>query len=93
MKSATTVKLSTSLKKRIKPLARAEGVTPHAWMVEALAEQVVQAEQRTAFVAAALESRRQVEASGLAWEAAAVFDSMRARVRGKKATRPRPVRV
>lgn len=93
MKSATTVKLPPSLKRRVKPLARAAGLTPHAWMVEALADQVERAEQRALFVAEAVASRRQVEDTGLAYEADAVFDYLRARVRGKKVARPRPVKV
>jgi predicted transcriptional regulator len=93
MKSATTVKLPLSLKKRVKPLARASGLTAHAWMVEALADQVERAERRAEFVAEAVASRQQVEASGLAFEADAVFDYLRARVSGSRAARPRASKV
>jgi predicted transcriptional regulator len=88
MSRATTVKLPEALKKRIAPLAKAAGKTPHAWMVEALASQIELAERRVSFVADALNSMKEVEAGGPIYDADQVFEYLRARVRGRKPPRP-----
>lgn len=90
MTAGTTVKLPAALKKRIAPLARAAGKTPHAWMVEALGEQVERAERRQAFVAEAIVSQLEVAEGGPVYEASEVFDYVRARVAGRKVKRPAP---
>ena len=54
MAASTTLKLPERLKRRIAPLARSVGKTPHAWMVEALETHTALAEKRRTFVADAL---------------------------------------
>lgn len=90
MTSGTTVKLPPALKRRIAPLARAAGKTPHAWMVEALAEQVERSERQEAFLAEALASKREVAEGGPVFDAGEVLDYLRARAAGRKARRPAP---
>ena len=87
MSIATTVKLSPSLRKRIGPLAKAAGKTPHAWMVEALATQVEREELHSTFVADALASQREVARGGPVFAADEVFAAVRARLHGRKAPR------
>ena len=56
--AATSIKLSDDLKARIAPLAEAEGLSPHAWMLRALASETERAEKRAAFLA---EGRRELQ--------------------------------
>ncbi len=88
MTLATTVKLTPRLKKRIAPLAKAAGKTPHAWMVEALAQQVEREEARNQFLAAGLESYAAVAAGEPVYAAGEVFDYLKAKLSGRKAKRP-----
>jgi predicted transcriptional regulator len=90
--STTTLKLPDELKARIAPLAEAQGVTPHAWMVGALATQAALAERRAALVRDALAAEAEVEAVGEVFAAEEVHRYLRERLAGKAAPRPRPVR-
>jgi predicted transcriptional regulator len=90
--SSTTLKLSDDLKKRIAPLAESAGKTPHAWMVDALETQATLAERRRAFVADARAAEKEVEKQGLVYRAEDVHRYVLARVAGKKARRPRPIK-
>jgi predicted transcriptional regulator len=87
MSVATTVKLPPSLKKRIGPLARAAGKSPHAWMVEALATQVEREELHSDFVAQGLASLEGVTRGEPVFAADEVFGAVRARLHGRKAKR------
>lgn len=88
MSIATTVKLPTALRKRIRPLARAAGKTPHAWMVEALSVQVEREERRHQFVAAAVESQLAVAEGEPVYDATEAFAYLRERAAGRRAKRP-----
>jgi len=90
--STTTLKLPDELKARIAPLAEAEGLTPHAWMVGALAAQAALAERRAALVRAALAAEAEVAASGEVFPMEAVHRYLRDRLVGKVTSRPRPIR-
>lgn len=87
MSVATTVKLPPSLKKRIGPLARAAGKTPHAWMVEALVSQVEREELHNDFVARGLASLEGVSRGEPVFAADEVFKAVRARLVGRKTKR------
>ncbi len=88
MSDTTTVKLPPRIKRRIAPLARAAGKSPHAWMVDALVDQVEQEELRQEFVAGALESRTAVSEGEPVYAADDVLAWLRARATGQKARRP-----
>lgn len=92
MAASTTVKLPESLKQRIAPLAKAAGKTPHAWMVDAIETQANLAERRKRFVHDALASAEEYKRSGVAYAAEDVREYFLAKVRGKKPTRPAPVK-
>ena len=90
--STTTLKLPEELKARIAPLAAAAGVTPHAWMVGALATQAELVERRAAFVREALAAAAEVDAQGEVIAADEVHAYLRARLAGEKPSRPHPVK-
>ena len=93
MAVTTTLKLPEQLKARITPLAEAAGKSPHAWMIEALEERVVQSEAYTAFIAEALEAEKQMLESGEVFDADDVFAYLRDKVAGRTAKRPKPVKL
>ena len=92
MATTTTLKLPENLKKRIAPLAKSTGKTPHAWMIEALDVQASLAEKRKAFIADALAAEREVRETGVVYRAGDVHRYIRARAAGKNAARPKPVK-
>ncbi len=93
MAATTTLKLPEPLKSRIAPLAEAAGKSPHAWMVEALEERVVQSEAYAAFMAEALEADREMTETGEGYDADDVHAYLRAIVAGEPAEFPKPVKL
>jgi predicted transcriptional regulator len=89
--SATTLKISQELRKRIVAAAKAAEKSPHAFMLAALEQQTRLDEQRRTFVANAVASREEVQANGQVYPAAEVRRYLMARVSGRKATRPKAV--
>jgi predicted transcriptional regulator len=92
MAATTTLKLPDDLKKRIAPLAESAGKTPHAWMVEALETHAGLAEKRKAFIADVVAAEKEVRKTGLVYRAEDVHRYIRARSKGKKPARPKPVK-
>lgn len=92
MASSTTLKLTDELKRRIAPLAKSTGKTPHAWMVEALEVQAALAERRREFIASAHAAEQEVAKYGQVYEADEVFAYIESKVAGKKPKRPKPVK-
>ena len=86
----TTIKLPPTLKKRIATLVKETGQSVHAFMLVAIAEKAELAEKRRSFVKDALEAEREMEASGLAYDAADVHRYLRDRAQGKQPKRPQP---
>ena len=84
----TTLKLSPELKTRIARVAKGIGQTPHAFMIEALAQQTEQAERRRRTVADALAAREAFEREGLGYAMREVHAYYRAKVQGKRAAKP-----
>ena len=90
--STTTLKLPPILKQRIAPLAASAGKTPHAWMVEALESQAGAAERRREFHREAAGRLAEFDRAPSAFRAADVHRYVQARVAGRKAARPKPVK-
>lgn len=86
--STTTLKLPEDLKARIAPLAAAAGVTPHAWMVGALAVQAELAERRSAVLREALAAAAEVDGGGEVFAAEDVHAYLRRRLAGERPQRP-----
>ncbi|HRP98124.1 MAG TPA: CopG family transcriptional regulator [Rhodocyclaceae bacterium] len=85
----TTLKLPDELKQRAAEAARRLGVSPHAFMVQAIEQAATAAEQRASFVAAALEAKAQALASGEGYDATEVHAYLKARIADRNATRPK----
>jgi predicted transcriptional regulator len=91
MTIATTLKLSAKLRAEVKRLARKEGKSPHAWMVDAVAAQAERSAKRAAFVADALKAAEEVDRGGETYAAEEVHEYLRSRAAGKRRPRPLPV--
>lgn len=83
-----SVKLDEATRHRLLDVAAGQGITPHAFMVKAIAAGLEQAEAEAAFVTRALAARAQVIATGQVIDGPAFEDYLRCRVRGQSATRP-----
>jgi predicted transcriptional regulator len=89
--STTSLKLSDELKQRAVAAAAAQGMSPHAFMVQAIEQAATGAEQRARFVSDALSAREQTVRAGKGYDADEVHAYLKARAAGKKSTAPKPV--
>ena len=87
--STTSLKLSDELKQRAVAAAEQKGVSPHAFMVQAIEQAATAAERRSSFVGEAKAAREQMLGSGKGYDASEVNAYMKARVAGDKAVRPK----
>jgi predicted transcriptional regulator len=90
--AATSLKLPRRLKSRVEGLARRAGESPHAFMVRALESQVEAAERYEAFLEDGMQAYEAMYRSGLGYDAKDVHAYIQARVRGRKARRPKAIR-
>ena len=88
---ATSLKLPSKLKDRIDRLARQGGETPHALMVRALESQIEAMELHETFVKDAIAADKEMKETGLAYAAEDVHAYIRAKARGRKVKRPKPI--
>jgi predicted transcriptional regulator len=82
--ATTSLKLSDELKEQATNAATALGMSPHAFMVEAIKQATHNAELRRAFVAQANAARKQAIKTGKAYDAKDVHQHMRDRISGIK---------
>ena len=85
----TSLKLSDQLKRRAVTAAQRQGVSPHAFMVHAIEQAATAAEQRAGFLADAQSALEHMTKTGKGYPADQVHAYLRARIAGKKPTRPR----
>ena len=85
----TSVKLSPQLRRRISSLAKSSGISPHAFMVEAIERQAAAAERQRAFHAEALAADAEMDATGTGYHLEDVAKWFAARLKGGKAKLPR----
>ena len=86
--ATTTLRIEDELKARVTAAAERAGKSPHAFMLEAIAQQVEQAELDEAFHRLADERWREVEAGAtVEWDEARAW--VAARLRGEGPARPR----
>jgi predicted transcriptional regulator len=90
--AATSIKLPDELKARIAPLAEADGVSPHAWMLRALAAEAERAEKRAAFLAEGQRRLKDARAGGPVYAAEEVFAYLTRRLEDGLSKRPKPLR-
>jgi len=89
MTETTTLKLPADLKTRVLETAAHVGQSPHAFMIEAIEQQTRLAERRRDFVGAALAAEQEVAQYGLVHDGDEVLAYLKARLEGRKASRPR----
>lgn len=87
--STTSLKLPEEVKRLAVAAAKQQGVTPHAFMVDAIRAAATNAEKRAQFVADAIASREEALRSGKGYVAEEVHAYLRARAQGKLASKPR----
>lgn len=93
MATTTSLKLPDDLKEKVSNLAQGVAQTPHAYMVEAIAEKVARDEKRQDFLRAAEESAEEVARTGLVYRAKDVHREFLARAAGKRSKKIRPVKL
>ena len=86
--ATTSLKLSDELKQRAIAAAEQKGMTPHAFMISAIEQAAMAAEQRTSFVAEALAAEQEVLETGLGYDEDDVHAYIDARLSGKNPDRP-----
>jgi len=87
--STTSLKLPDDVKARAVAAAKRRGVTPHAFMVEAIRSAASAAERRAEFVSAALSARKAMRKTGTGYRATDIGSYLRARARGQTAPKPK----
>jgi len=87
--ATTSLKLPEDVKELAATAAKRQGVTPHAFMVDAIRAAAVAADKRATFVAEATQSRAEALKSGKGYAADEVHAYLRARVQGKPASKPK----
>ncbi len=80
--ATTSLKLPDALKQRVNTLAELAGKSPHAFMVDVIAEQTERTEKRQAFIQSALEAKKDFDATGMGYDADEVHAYMRAKIKG-----------
>lgn len=87
--TTTSLKLPDDLKKRAANAAHELGVSPHAFMVSAIEQAAHATEQRLRFIAEAKSAREEMIDTGLGLDADEVHAFLKAKVSGKKLTKPK----
>jgi predicted transcriptional regulator len=87
--TTTSLKLPEEVKQLAVAAAQQHGVTPHAFMVEAIRAAAIAAERRAVFVADAQAARAEALESGKAFDADDVHVYLRARAQGQAVPRPK----
>ena len=87
--STTSLKLPEEIKQLAADAAAQQGITPHAFMVDAIRSAALAARQRAAFAAEAVASRQQVMESGKTYAASEVHAYLHSRAQGKPAAKPK----
>ena len=93
MADTTSLKLPEDLKERIGKVAQRVEQTPHAYMVQAIAEKVQRDEKRQDFLDAAKQSMAEFKRTGIVYRHEDVMRYMRDKLAGKKPRKPKPIRI
>ena len=86
-----SVKLPEETRQRIQLVAQTQGSTVHAVMVNVIESALCAAEHQNSLVAAALQARQQAVAAGTVLDGRAFANYLKAKARGEKVRRPRPI--
>ena len=93
MADTTSLKLPEDLKERIGKVAQRVEQTPHAYMVQAIAEKVERDEKREEFLEAGRKSLEEYQRTGIAYRFEDVQRYITEKVAGKNPRKPKPVRI
>lgn len=88
--ATTSLKLPDALKQRINTLAELAGKSPHAFMVDVIAEQTERIETDRAYMARAIASKKHFDETGIAYDADEVNAYFRAKIQGIELPKPQP---
>lgn len=84
--STTSIKLSDELKQRATAIAQNLGITPHAFMVDAIRKASEAAEKQAEFVAQAKAAHKKMVKTGLGFEHDEVHSYLRERIANANST-------
>ncbi len=87
----TSLKLPDELKARAQAIAEQKGLSPHAFMVDAIEKATTRSELRARFIADALAAEKHMEETGIAYAAEDVQEYIRAKIRGESPSEPKPI--
>jgi len=87
--STTSLKIPDEVKQLAVAAAQQQGVSAHAFMVDAIRVMATAADQRARFVADATASRNEALQSGRGYTAAEVGAYLKQKVQGKSPVKPR----
>ncbi len=93
MANTTSLKLPEALKEKVNELAHGVAQTPHAYMVEAIVERVARDEKRRDFLESGTRAAARFARTGIVYPHKEAMRYVRARAAGKKARKPKPVRI
>lgn len=85
-----SVKLDEQARAKVQLAASQRGVTPHAFMVQAIESAVTRSEEDDAWVARALQARQNLLQTGMGVDGQAVAAYLKNKVRGIESQRPQP---
>jgi hypothetical protein len=88
--STTSLKIHDALKQRAIAVAQMHGLTPHAFMVQAIELATKASEQRASFISEAKIARENMLSTGKGYDADEVHSYLKARAAGQNAAQPRP---
>jgi predicted transcriptional regulator len=88
-----SLRLPEDVKKRVEKLAKAQDVTPHGFMLDAIREKLAAEEARVAFHAEAKRRLERMKRTGAGIPAEEVFEYLRQRAAGGPVKRPKPRRI
>ena len=85
-----SVKLDEQARAKVQQAANQRGVTPHAFMVQAIESAVTRSTEDDAWVSRALQARQNLMQSGMGVDAQAMAVYLKDKVRGIQSQRPQP---
>ena len=93
MAATTSLKLPDDLKEKVAALAPGVAQTPHAYMVEAIAEKVARDEKRQDFLRSAQASAAKFKKTGIAYAHKDVMRYFLEKAAGRKPSKPKRIRM
>ena len=87
--STTSLKLSDELKQRAAAAAEERGISPHAFMVDAITQAATAAERRADFVNQARAAREQMVKTGKGYDTDEVAAYFKGRIDGTNPAKPK----